>query len=127
MADQPGSDIPTPEALSRSLADIAQRSQRLAAEFLARQASGGGLGMADPMNIGGAFMEMTTRLMADPAKLATAQMALWKDYLGLWENTARRMMGDIAPLSTPGKDARRLKDAAWGKMGSSISSNSPTF
>ena len=114
MADQPGSDIPTPEALSRSLADIAQRSQRLAAEFLARQASGGGLGMADPMNIGGAFMEMTTRLMADPAKLATAQMALWKDYLSLWENTARRMMGeDVAPLATPEKDDRRFKDAAW--------------
>jgi hypothetical protein len=53
--------------------------------------------MADPMNIGGAFMEMTTRLMPDPAKLTTAQMALWKDYLGLWENTARRMMGGTSP------------------------------
>ena len=42
MADQPGSDIPTPEDLSRSLADITQRGQRLVAEFLARQASGGG-------------------------------------------------------------------------------------
>ena len=117
MADQPGSDIPPPdaEALSQSLADIARRSQRLAAEFLARQASGGGLGMANPSNIGGAFMEMTTRLMADPAKLANAQMALWQDYLDLWENTARRMMGeDAQPKATPEKDDRRFRDAAWG-------------
>jgi polyhydroxyalkanoate synthase len=120
MADQPGSDIPPPdaEALSQSLADIARRSQRLAAEFLARQASGGGLGMADPSNIGGVFMEMTTRLMADPAKLANAQMALWQDYLDLWENTARRMMGeDAQPAATPEKDDRRFKDAAWEEIG----------
>ena len=39
---------------------------------------------------------------------------MWKDYLGLWENTARRMMGeDVAPLATPQKDDRRFKDAAW--------------
>ena len=116
MADQPGSDIPTTDAdaLHRSLADIARRGQRLVAEFLARQASGGGLGMSDPLNIGGAFMEMTTRLMADPAKLANAQMALWQDYLDLWENTARRMMGkDAAPMATPEKGDRRFKDAAW--------------
>ena len=127
MVEQPGPDTLPPEALSQTLGDIAQRSQRLAAEFLARQASGPGPGMANPVNTGGAFMEMTTRPMADPAKRVTAQMALWMDYLGLWEKTARRMIGDIAPLATPGKDARRLKNAAWGKMGSSISSNSPTF
>ncbi len=119
MADQPGSDIPPldPEALSQSLADIARRGQRMAAEFLARQASGGGLGMADPSNVGGTFMEMTTRLMADPAKLANAQMALWQDYLDLWESTARRMMGeDAAATATPEKDDRRFKDAAWEEI-----------
>ncbi|MDP6787861.1 MAG: class I poly(R)-hydroxyalkanoic acid synthase [Rhodospirillales bacterium] len=120
MADQPGSDIPSPdpEALAQSLADITRRGQRMAAEFLARQASGGGLGMADPANIGGAFMEMTTRLMADPAKLANAQMTLWQDYLNLWESTARRMMGEAAaPAATPQKDDRRFKDAAWEEIG----------
>jgi polyhydroxyalkanoate synthase subunit PhaC len=119
MADQPGSDIPPldPEALSQSLTDIARRGQRMAAEFLARQASGGGLGMADPSNVGGTFMEMTTRLMADPAKLANAQMALWQDYMDLWESTARRMMGeDTAPTAMPEKDDRRFKDAAWEEI-----------
>jgi polyhydroxyalkanoate synthase subunit PhaC len=119
MADQPGSDIPPldPEALSQSLADIARRGQRMAAEFLARQASGGGLGMADPSNVGGTFMEMTTRLMADPAKLANAHMALWQDYMDLWESTARRMMGeDTAATAMPEKDDRRFKDTAWEEI-----------
>jgi polyhydroxyalkanoate synthase len=39
--------------------------------------------MANPMNTGGTFMEMTTRPMAGPSKRVTAQMALWMDYLGL--------------------------------------------
>ena len=39
---------------------------------------------------------------------------MWGDYLGLWQNTARRMMGeDVALLATPQKDDCRFKDAAW--------------
>ena len=37
--------------------------------------------MADPLNIGSAFLEMTARLMTDPAKLLQAQISLWQDYM----------------------------------------------
>ena len=33
----------------------------------------------DPLAIGGAFFEMTARMMADPAAWSQAQMSLWKD------------------------------------------------
>ncbi len=88
MADQPGSQIPAPdsETLSGSMADIAGRCQRLVTEFLARQAADGV--SVDPFNIGNAFLEMTARMMSDPAKMMQAQMSLWQDYLGLWQSTA---------------------------------------
>src|SRR3978361_1375764 len=72
----PGPDIklPDPEALGRSMADIAARSQKLVAERLRREAAEG-LAM-DPLNIGGAFMEMTSKLLASPGQMVQAQMGL---------------------------------------------------
>ncbi len=107
-----GFKLPDPEAVSRSMADIAERSQRLVSDWLARQSppnSG-----PDPLNIGGAFLEMTARLMASPGKLFETQLGFWQDYLTLWQNTAKRVMG-MTPepvIDAAGTD-RRFKDEAW--------------
>jgi polyhydroxyalkanoate synthase len=99
--------------LSRSMADIAERSQRIVGEWLKRQASGPAPG-GDPLNIAGAFLEMTTRLMANPAKLMQAQLGFWQDYMSLWQNTARRIMGiDSDPVIQADAKDRRFKDDAW--------------
>src|SRR3546814_13513828 len=102
------------------MAAIAERSQKLVAEFLARQqAGGGGNGNLDPLNIGAAFMEMTGRMMADPAKLVQAQMNLWQDYMRLWQYTAQRMMGQEAePIATPESGDRRFKHPDRKSVGS---------
>ena len=105
--------------LSRRMAEIAERSQRLVADFLVRQANQGGtgaegVGMADPSSIGQAFFELTQRMMADPQKLIQAQVALWNDYLNLWQRTAERMMGKPAePMIAAAPDDRRFRDEAW--------------
>jgi hypothetical protein len=71
MAEQqaPEAKAADPVEMSRSMAKIAERSQRLVSEFLERQQRGAGRREIDPLNIGGAFMEMTAQMMADPAKL----------------------------------------------------------
>ncbi len=90
----PGS-FPEASTLSKTMADIAERSQRIVSEFLARQAANGGCqGPSDPLHIGDAFFEMTAKMMADPAKLAEAQMSIWQNYLQLWQSTTRRLMGE---------------------------------
>ncbi|MGH7126911.1 MAG: PHA/PHB synthase family protein, partial [Stellaceae bacterium] len=105
--------IPDPVQLSRDLAEIAERSQRLVLNFLQRQRPDG-IGMADPLNVGQAFLEMTQRLMADPARLVQAQLSLWQDYLKLWQSTTQRMMGGPAePVIEPASADRRFKDNAW--------------
>ena len=111
----PDVKLPDPVEMSRAMTRIAEQSQRLVSEFLARQASdGAGPKSPDPMGVGHAFLEMTTRMMADPAKLMQAQMSLWQDYLTLWQRTTQRFFGqETQPVIAPAKDDRRFKDAAW--------------
>ena len=110
---------PDPTELSRKMADIAERSQRLVADFLSRQSSepqGLEAGMGDPMAIGAAFFELMARLMTDPSRLFEAQMALWNDYLTLWQRMTERMMGQPAePVVTPAAEDRRFRDRAWSE------------
>jgi len=121
MADQqpPDMKLPDPVELSRAMARIAEQSQRLVADFLERQASGEGVepvspGMSDPLNIGRAFLEMTTRMMTNPAKLVEAQVNLWHDYMQLWQSTAQRLAGNAGePVIAPTPEDRRFSDSAW--------------
>jgi polyhydroxyalkanoate synthase len=106
--------LPDAAVLSHNMAAIAERSQRIVADFLKRQGAEGGPKSLDPLNLGSAFFEMTARLMADPAKLMQAQFSFWQDYMTLWQNTARRMMGDAPPpVATPAPGDKRFKDDAW--------------
>jgi polyhydroxyalkanoate synthase len=107
-----GFKLPDPAIVGRSMADIAERSQRIVNEWLKRQ--GRKEQELDPLNIGGAFMEMTARLMANPAKLMQAQLGFWQDYMTLWQNTARRMLGiNAQPVINEQAGDRRFRDEAW--------------
>jgi polyhydroxyalkanoate synthase len=105
---------PDPVELSRQMAEIAEKSQRLVADFLSRQNGEGGFGMADPMAIGAAFFDMTAKLMADPSRLVQAQLSLWNDYMTLWQRSAQRFLGGEAePVIEAASEDRRFRDKAW--------------
>jgi polyhydroxyalkanoate synthase subunit PhaC len=107
-----GFKLPDPSVVGRSMADIAERSQRIVGEWLKRQSQDGA--GADPLNIGRAFMEMTARLMSNPARLMQAQLGFWQDYVTLWQNTTRRIMGmETDPVIGPSPSDKRFKDEAW--------------
>jgi polyhydroxyalkanoate synthase len=106
--------LPDPAELSRQMAELAEKSQRLVADFLSRQNGEGGIGMATPMAIGSAFFEMTARLMSDPSPLVQAQLALWNDYMSLWQRTTQRFLGGEAdPVIDAASEDRRFRDKAW--------------
>jgi polyhydroxyalkanoate synthase len=110
--DTPDYHLPDAELVTRTMAEVAERGQRIVADFLKRQAEE--TGNPDPLNIGAAFLEMTARLMANPARLMQAQLGFWQDYLTLWSNTARRMLGEQpGPVIEEPKGDRRFKDEAW--------------
>jgi polyhydroxyalkanoate synthase len=100
--------------LSQQMARIAEKSRELVAEFLQRQAPEKGVGMASPLAIGAAFLEMTARMMSDPSRLVQAQLSLWNDYLTLWQRTTQRFLsGTTEPVIEPPAGDRRFRDAAW--------------
>jgi len=117
MGDQQGTDtrMPDPSEIATVMSEIAERSQRLVTDFVSKQMESGGMGMADPLNVSGAFIEMTQKMMTDPGKVMQAQMTLWQDYLNLWQSTATRMMGGEAEGEQikPERGDRRFKDDAW--------------
>ena len=107
--------LPDPALVTRTMSEVAERGQRIVSDFLKRQSEDGGAGAnPDPLNIGSAFLEMTTRMMANPTRLVQAQIGFWQDYLTLWQNTARRILGEQvqAVISEDPRD-RRFKDEAW--------------
>ncbi len=115
MVDQPGAKetFPDPMELSQAMARIAEKSQSLVSAFLKQQA-GGEQSTADPLNIGGAFRELTTQMLSNPSKVVEAQMGLWQDYVSLWQSTAQRAMGqETPPVIAPQRGDRRFRDQAW--------------
>jgi polyhydroxyalkanoate synthase len=106
--------LPDPVELTHHLARLAERGQKLVAEFLDRQSSSKDGIALDPLNIGGAFFEMTARMLADPARLMQAQIQLWQDYAALVNNATQRFLGEpIKPVAQPAKEDKRFRDPAW--------------
>ena len=100
---------PAPDAaeLAAAIRKVAEQSQRIASDFMARCEG-------DPLNVGGAFVEMSARLLADPARLAQAQIDLWSGYMELWGHAAGRASGrEAEPLHRPDKNDRRFLHADW--------------
>ena len=116
MAEPPRDDIrlPDPAEFSKNLLTVAQQSQQIVTEFLRRQAAKTGSEPLDPLNVGSAFLEMTTRMLANPQRLAEAHLDFWRDYVGLWHHAAMRLLGrDSEPVIEPARDDRRFRDSAW--------------
>jgi polyhydroxyalkanoate synthase len=104
--------LPDPALVTRTMSEVAERGQRIVIDFLRRQAESEAT--PDPLNIGSAFFEMTTRLMANPARLMQARLGFWQDYLTLCQNIARRIMGTVpTPVIAEDPRDRRFKDDAW--------------
>jgi polyhydroxyalkanoate synthase len=112
--DAPETGFADPLEFSRSMAEIAEKSQKLVSDWIERQAEHNGAKSIDPLNIGSAFLEMTARMMQDPVTLVQAQMSLWYDYMRLWQSATERLMGgEPDPVAEPAKGDRRFADPAW--------------
>jgi polyhydroxyalkanoate synthase len=93
---------------------VGVQSQKLLADYFKRQADKVGIEPLDPLNISGTFMELLRGMVADPSVVVEAQFDLWRNYMTLWERTARRMMGGEAePIIAPAPGDKRFRDKEW--------------
>jgi polyhydroxyalkanoate synthase len=121
MGDQQGTSsangmpIGDVAALSRSVAEIGERTHRLLVEWLtANGYTVAGSAITDPMGFATSFLDLATSMIAAPGRILHAQGSLWGDFMALWQNTALRMMGwPTAPIALPDAGDRRFADSAW--------------
>jgi polyhydroxyalkanoate synthase len=100
-------------ALAKQLQTIASQSQTLMQSFLSQQQNWGKIGMGDASAIGGPFVDLTSKMAADPASVARAQVDLFNDSIVLWQKTAARMLLGHGSEPSPGKSDKRFKHAEW--------------
>jgi len=119
--EKPGFTIPDPALFARNMLKAAERGQRLIQSLMQqqikRQAAPPELG--DPnrvRTIAPAFLDLVKHLMGNSNYLIEAQGKLWPAYLQLWQNTARRMLGEeVAPIVAPDKSDKRFKAPEWNE------------
>jgi poly[(R)-3-hydroxyalkanoate] polymerase subunit PhaC len=105
---------PDPAQIAKVFAEVAERSGRLTAEFLQRQASGKGVALSDEFGIGRAFMDLSARMLANPWKLGEMQTKIFRDHMALWQSIMLRMLGkDAPPVAEPAKGDNRFREADW--------------
>src|SRR3989442_10560025 len=103
-----------PAALAESLGSAAEKSAKLMGEFAARNANGPRSVFADELGIGKAFLELAAKMLANPYRLAEAQMNLWWEYMSLWQASMLKMIGaPTEPVVVPAKGDKRFKHEDW--------------
>ena len=106
--------LPDPKEIAKTYAEVAQRSSKLIAEHMQRQLEKGISMPQDELGLAQAFMDMMAKMLANPYKLAQAQMNLVWDYVSLWQHSTLRFMGmNAAPYAVPAKGDNRFKNAEW--------------
>jgi polyhydroxyalkanoate synthase subunit PhaC len=114
MADKRMQPAWDPIALAAQLRNIAKQSQLLMRRFVSHQPDAIRLGMGGTSTLGFDFFELMTRMIIDPLAVATAQIDLFYDTLGIWQKTAERMLMLRAHETDAPKD-KRFKHPHWSE------------
>ena len=103
-----------PVKFSHSMAGVAAQSQKLIREFMTQAPDLGSTGLADTQSVAAAFLELTTKMMADPITMATTTLDMWARYASAWQQAGQRL---LFPSTNPEETSsdRRFKDKAWAE------------
>ncbi|MEW6689977.1 MAG: class I poly(R)-hydroxyalkanoic acid synthase [Pseudomonadota bacterium] len=107
--------IPTPEDTARVLQQVADRSAKILGEFAHRHVANSiSAAVSDELGIARAYMDLYSRVLANPASLAAFSTNLMLDYMRLWQSSWMKALGLPAqPVAEPGKGDSRFKDEDW--------------
>src|SRR4030081_2513877 len=94
--------------------DVAERSSKILGDFAQKQAQSLSSAVRDEMGIAKAFMDLYSRMAADPASIGSLSVNMWIDYARLWQSSWMKMMGiESQSVAEPLKGDSRFKDADW--------------
>lgn len=108
----------TPLETWEKLATLGLRAQRAMLETWRCQAQSDGFVIPDPMVVASAFAKLAAAVLTNPWTASVASLGLAHDLSRLWQQAARRVMGETAePVAVPAKDDKRFLDEAWSEEG----------
>ena len=114
MSAPENNNLPDPKEIAKTYAEVAQRASSLITAHTKRQLKKGVSAPTDELGIAQAFMDMMAHMLANPYKMAQAQMNLVWDYFSLWQHSMLRSIGmEGTPVAAPKKGDNRFKDAHW--------------
>lgn len=114
MADKRMQPTWDPIALAAQLRNIARQSQVLMRHFVSHQPDAIKFGMGGRSTLGFDFFELMARMMTDPVAVASAQIDLFYNMLGIWQKTAERMLLLRAREADTPRD-KRFKHPEWSE------------
>jgi polyhydroxyalkanoate synthase len=110
--------VADPEAFSRNMLKLVEEGGKVLSGLMERSnGNGGPYSLASEITEAGKlFAEIAQHWMTDPAKLASIQGALLRDYLQLAGATAQRFMGaEAPPVAEPEPGDNRFNDPEWSR------------
>src|SRR5260221_12570001 len=103
-----------PEELAHVYQDVAARSSKILEQFAQKQAQSMSAAVRDEMGIAKAFMDLYSRMAADPNLMASVAINWWVDAARLLQSSWMRMMGmQSQSVAEPAKGDSRFKDDDW--------------
>src|SRR3982751_860139 len=102
--------------LAKVAQQVAERSSKILGDFARKQAESMSAAMRDEMGIAKAFMDLYSRMAADPALVATVTLNMWMEQMRLWQTSWMNLLGMPMPaVAEPNKGDSRFKDEEWSK------------
>ena len=114
MADKLMQPTWDPLVLAAQLQTIAKQSQTLMQRFVSNQPDAVKLGIGDTSSLGSDFFKLMTKMMTNPAAVASAQIDLFYGSLNVWQKTAERMLMPRAQEANAPRD-KRFKHPEWSE------------
>src|SRR5260221_3785940 len=104
------------EELAKVCQQVAERSSRILEKFAQKQTESLSAAMRDEMGIAKPYMDLYSKMAADPALIASASMNLWIDQMRLWQASWMQLLGmPSQQVGEPAKGDYRFKDEDWSK------------
>jgi len=102
---------------ARVLHEVAERSAKLLADFARKDhASSLSAAAGDELGIARAYMDLYSKLLSDPARIAAFSTNMMLDYMQLWQSSWMRMLGmETTPVAMPAKGDGRFRDGDWSE------------
>jgi len=109
--------ISDPQEFAANMVKLVEESAKAMSVMMSHKPdqSSGPMSTANELTAASKTMtDIAQRWMTEPQKLVEAQSDLMQEYVDLWANTTRRMMGEeVEPLAAPTVGDNRFKDPEW--------------